>query len=622
MPRQASSEQCVQHVLDFWQAQLAKVLPDRPDLVLLPEICDMPTAQHLAGLDDYLTTRGNRVHDFIADIASKHRCYITYSSLQQREQGGRYNTMMVIDRNGNIAGRYNKRHVVIDEYESWGVEYGSDTTIIECDFGRVACAICFDLYFDDARRCVAETRPDLVLFSSMVHGGMLQAYWAYCCRAHLVAALHVKRPSAIYTPTGEILANTTNYFDYVTANVNLDCAVFHLDNNRPKLEAAKAKYGAALTVRDPGYLGAVLLTCESDDFSVQDIAREFELETLDDYLHRSLEHRRQHGKPQEQSMTTAAIVATGPINDVVIDILKPYATVVVASDTAEESLMAMLAQAKGLIVRGIVPISERVINSATHLQVIGRTGAGYDNVDIAAATARKIPVVYTPGANDRAVAEAAVAMMLALCKQIPHWDRQLKAGNWQSRFESTNRDLDGATLGIIGFGRIGQSLARLIQPFNMTVLAYDPHVPPAAAQELNTTLVGIDDLLAQSDFISIHAALMDQSRGLINRDRLRLVKRGAFLINLARGELIESLDVLHEALTDDRLAGVGLDVFAPEPPDVHHPIFKLPNCLTAPHALGMTQRAMSRIFKSMAEDMAAVFSGRRPQHVVNSEVLT
>lgn len=289
-------DEAVRHVIAHWQAQLARVLPERPDLILLPEMADMPSGHH-AGLAPYLATRRTQVHDFFAEVARQHRCYIGYTSLQHDESGARHNTMLVLDRDGRLAGSYDKRHVVIDEYEDWGVQYGGGDAVIACDFGRVACVICFDLYFDDARRRVSEARPDLVLFSSMVHGGLLQAYWAYACRAHFVAALHIMRPSAIIAPTGQVLASTTNYFDHVTAAINLDCALFHLDNNRPGIEAARARYGRKLTFRDPGYLGAVLLSSETDECSIADIAREFDLEPLDDYLDRSLAHRRANHEP-------------------------------------------------------------------------------------------------------------------------------------------------------------------------------------------------------------------------------------------------------------------------------------------------------------------------------------
>ena len=180
--------------------------------------------------------------------------------------------------------------------------------------------------------------------------------------------------------------------------------------------------------------------------------------------------------------------------------------------------------------------------------------------------------------------------------------------------------MDNATLGIIGFGQIGQMLAKLTAPFNMTILAYDPYVSAEAAQTLNTKLVELDVLLQQSDFISLNAALTDQTRAMINQKSLQQVKPGAFLINTARGGLIENLDILYEALTEGKLAGVGLDAFEPEPPDVSHPLFQHPCCITSPHALALTPQAMGRIFKSMATDMAVVLKGNVPRHMVNPKV--
>lgn len=320
-------------------------------------------------------------------------------------------------------------------------------------------------------------------------------------------------------------------------------------------------------------------------------------------------------------MKTPRIVGSGPIGEVAVEILRPFGDIVIAEDSSEEALLSIIDGAVGLVLRGDGIGSARVIDAASDLKVIGRSGVGYDNVDIEAATARKIPVIITPGANSQAVAEAAVTFMLALCKKMIHWDTQLKQGNWQSRFGESSGDLDGATLGIIGFGNIGRKLAELIRPFDMTVLAYDPFVLQEAMEGLGVERVELDDLLERSDFVSLHASLNETTRGLINKERLSLMKPGSYLINLARGGLIESLDILYEALTNRLLTGVGLDVFDPEPPDVNHPIFKLQNCLTAPHSLAMTPRAMNRSFKSMATDMAAVLEGRKPRFVVNPEVL-
>jgi phosphoglycerate dehydrogenase-like enzyme len=167
-------------------------------------------------------------------------------------------------------------------------------------------------------------------------------------------------------------------------------------------------------------------------------------------------------------------------------------------------------------------------------------------------------------------------------------------------------------------GPVGEVAVDILKPFAKIVVA---DITEKAASEQDATLVELDELLQKSDFVSIHALLNEKTRGLINGARLGLMKPGSFLINLARGAIIENLDVLYEALTDGRLAGAALDVFEPEPPDVSHPIFKLDHCLTSPHAICMSKRAMYTSFKMMAEDMAAVFQGGQPQFVANPEAL-
>ncbi len=319
-------------------------------------------------------------------------------------------------------------------------------------------------------------------------------------------------------------------------------------------------------------------------------------------------------------MSQKTIIATGPIDQFAADMLSPFGEIRMPPDETEATLISMLPGAVALVLRAGGAASARVIDAGSSLKVIGRTGAGYETVDVAAATRRGIPVVYTPGASARAVAEAAMTFLLALCKRLAFWDRQVKSGNWGSRLQSRAGDLEGATLGIVGLGAIGQILATLAKPFQMNLVAYDPYASPARAQELGVRLVGWEELLQTSDFVSLHAPLTEETKGLINPKSVQLMKRGAVLVNLARGGLVDSLDTLHDALVSGQLAGVGLDVFQPEPPDASHPIFRLENCLTAPHALATSERAMSNIFRSMAEDMVAVFRGERPRFVANPAV--
>ena len=315
------------------------------------------------------------------------------------------------------------------------------------------------------------------------------------------------------------------------------------------------------------------------------------------------------------------ILATAPIDQTAIDILSPYGEIITAPDDSEETLVSLAADAEVIVVRGVAQITETIIEAAEKLKVIGRTGVGINNIDIASATARGIPVVFTPGAKSRAVAEAAMAFLLALAKRVTYWDSQTKANKWNSRYHSMNDDLEGTTLGIVGFGNIGQQLARLATPFDMKIIACDPYTRPDIATELGVEMVPLDELIKRSKYISLHTVLTPETEGMINDKNLQSLQTGSYLINLSRGEAIDSLDTILEALNDGRLAGAGLDVFVPEPADISHPIFKHPNFLTAPHVASLTKNAIDTIHLWMANDIKAVLEGERPKNLVNPEVL-
>ncbi len=281
----------VEKVRKHLDNKIQNVLLDKPDLIVLPEVCDRPVGINTT---TYYKARGNTILDYCRDIARKHNCYIAYSSYIERS-GKWTNSTVVLDRKGRTAGIYDKNHLVIEESTKNGALYGNKTPLIKCDFGTVGCAICFDLNFDELRLKYVKSRPDLILFCSVYHGGLMQAYWAYSCRAHLVAAT-VTTPGTIISPVGKIIASTTNYFDFVTENVNLDCCVAHLDYNWGKFAAMKKKYGTGVRIEDPGYLGSVLISCEMEKKTIKDLIKEFKIELLDDYFKRALAHRHSHIK--------------------------------------------------------------------------------------------------------------------------------------------------------------------------------------------------------------------------------------------------------------------------------------------------------------------------------------
>jgi predicted amidohydrolase len=279
-------------MIDYWRGKLDRVLPDRPDLIVVPECCDRCANHSVEQAHDYYRARGDQVRDMFARAARQHRCYIAYAAVRGMADGTWRNSIQLLDRHGEVAGVYDKNHPTIDEMEG-GIRPGSEAPIIECDFGRVACAICFDLNFDELRTQYVERRPDLILFASMYHGGLMQPYWAYSCRAYLVSAV-ARLPSQVIDPLGRVVASTTNYLDFVTTTANLDCCLVHLDYHWEKLEALKRAYGADVSILDPGLLGSVLVTSETSGRAVTEMLAEFEIEPLDGYFARARRARRAH----------------------------------------------------------------------------------------------------------------------------------------------------------------------------------------------------------------------------------------------------------------------------------------------------------------------------------------
>jgi D-3-phosphoglycerate dehydrogenase len=301
------------------------------------------------------------------------------------------------------------------------------------------------------------------------------------------------------------------------------------------------------------------------------------------------------------------IVATAAVPALVEELL---GEVVVA---APGELAERVREAEVLIVRGGATVDAELIASAPRLRVIGRSGVGFSEVDVAAATRRGIPVVLAAAGGARAVAEGALALVLALAKRLPELDRAVKEGRFAERDQVVTRDLDGATLGIVGYGRIGRALAALAAPLGMRILYSDPYVEDSVA---------LAALFAQSDFVSIHTPLNDETRGLVDAALLARARPGLILVNLARGAIVSSLDDLLAALESGRLGGVGLDVFEPEPPDPAHPLFAHPQVLCSPHALWRTPRALDAVFREMSEGILAALRGERPGAVANPELYT
>lgn len=263
-------------------------------------------------------------------------------------------------------------------------------------------------------------------------------------------------------------------------------------------------------------------------------------------------------------------------------------------------------------IAGLDAIDAAALAGADRLKVIARYGVGVDNVDLAAARARKIVVTNTPGANSASVAELALGLLLALARQIPEAVEAVHLGKWP-RYAGLS--LEGKTIGILGLGAIGRQLVRRLQGFDCRIVAHDPFVDAASASAMGVELTGMDDVLAQADFLSLHMPLLSGTRGVVNDEFLGRMKPGAFLINTARGEVIDEAALLR-ALQSGHLRGAGLDTFAKEPPDPENPLLKLPQVVATPHLGAMTDGATSKMGWMAMQDCLAVLSNEEPAHRV------
>ncbi len=284
----------------------------------------------------------------------------------------------------------------------------------------------------------------------------------------------------------------------------------------------------------------------------------------------------------------------------------------------EDELRALLPGCVAVIA-GQEPYTERVFAAAPGLEVVARLGVGWDAVDVAAATRHGVVVAMAFGTNHEAVADHAFALMAALAHAIPRYDQLVRAGEWRLLYHGR---LTGTTVGIVGFGRIGRALAKRCQGFAMEVLVADPYVEKETVARLGYTLVGLDELFARADFVSLHAPLTAETRHLVDARRLALMKPTAYLINTARGGLVDEAALI-EALRAGRIAGAGLDVMEVEPLPADSPLRTLSNVVLTPHAAGASEWAIESMAARSVANVLSVLQGRDPGEglVLNPEVL-
>jgi len=317
---------------------------------------------------------------------------------------------------------------------------------------------------------------------------------------------------------------------------------------------------------------------------------------------------------------SARVLVCDPIADDGIAALKRFgAQVDVRTGLTLEELLAAVDSYEALIVRSETRLTREVIEAAGSLQVIGRAGIGVDNIDIQAATEKGVVVVNAPTGNIISAAEHAIALMLALARHIPEANASLKAGRWErERFRGL--EVRGKTLGIVGLGQVGSEVARRARGLEMRVLAHDPFVPEERARGLGVELVSFEELLRESDFLTVHTTLTEGTRRLIGEAELQKMKPTARIINTARGGIVDE-EALEAALTDGRLAGVALDVFETEPL-TSHPLFGNQKVVVTPHLGASTTEAQERVSLDVAEQIIAVLKGDPAQYAVNAPLIS
>ncbi|MCE5241520.1 phosphoglycerate dehydrogenase [bacterium] len=283
----------------------------------------------------------------------------------------------------------------------------------------------------------------------------------------------------------------------------------------------------------------------------------------------------------------------------------------------EERLIAEL-EGCVAVVAGMEPYTERVFAARPELRVIARWGIGYDSVDVAAATRHGVMLVNTPGVVTEAVADMTLALMLGIARRLPYGDRSVRAGEWPTIFSG---QVFGKVLGVVGLGQIGQAVIRRARGFSMRILGHDPYCEDGLCERLIIEEPTLEELLAESDFVTLHCTMCPDTRHLINRERLRLMKPTAYLINAGRGGLVDQA-ALAEALREGWIAGAAVDVLDPEPPDPNDPLLQLDNIVFMPHVSSFTYDTVAKVNERVCENLFEALSGQRPRFLVNAEMLT
>ncbi len=292
--------------------------------------------------------------------------------------------------------------------------------------------------------------------------------------------------------------------------------------------------------------------------------------------------------------------------------------IIISPSPEDEVVRDHITHADGIIVRTATRLSRESIYAAKQLKVIGRTGAGVDNVDVQAASEKSIPVCNAPEANTKTVAEHALGFMLAMAKDLQKMDAGVREGNWQIRNQYTTVDISGKTLGLVGFGKIGRAAAKICSnALDMPIMAYDPYLSKNISVDFPFVLADtIQEVFQKSDFISLHIPYSKKNHHLVDQELLSLMKKSAYIINTSRGGIIDE-QALAECISQGKISGAALDVFENEPPAPNNPLLGLKKVILSPHSAALTQESASRMAVHAAQGVIDVLSNRKPKWVYN-----
>ncbi|HDD36674.1 MAG TPA: phosphoglycerate dehydrogenase, partial [Archaeoglobus veneficus] len=309
------------------------------------------------------------------------------------------------------------------------------------------------------------------------------------------------------------------------------------------------------------------------------------------------------------------VLVSDPISDEAIKAMKDAGLKVdIKTGLSEDELIKIIPNYDAIVVRSQTKVTSNVIGAAKNLKIIGRAGVGVDNIDVNAATQKGIVVVNAPGGNTVSTAELTVGMILAAARRIPQACKSVKEGKWE-RKKFVGMELRGKTIGIIGLGRVGYEVAKRMRAFEMNILAYDPYISEEKAQAVGAKLVELDELLRNSDIVTIHVPKTKETVKLISHKEIEMMKDGAYLINCARGGIVDE-DALYKALTNGKIAFAALDVYEKEPPE-NNPLIKLDNVITTPHIGASTKEAQISVGMTIAEEIINMHKGLPVRNAVN-----